>query len=103
LQLTGFGKRLSASAFKALTTSQKYVRSAPYMTSNAEPDVLHPGTAIHNTFKNKKMLQIILAILLALSNPASNNTVPANNSVQVSTADYTGGETGHIPPRPPKP
>jgi hypothetical protein len=53
--------------------------------------------------KTKKMLQIILAILLALSNPASNNTVPANNSVQVSSADYTGGETGHIPPRPPKP
>jgi hypothetical protein len=49
------------------------------------------------------MIQLILALLLALA-PAHNNTVPTHGSgTQVTTQDDTGGETEPIPPKPPQP
>jgi hypothetical protein len=48
------------------------------------------------------MLYLIISLLLAFSCPNQSNP-PANDGTQVSTMDDTGGETGHIPPRPPKP
>jgi len=48
------------------------------------------------------MIQLILALLLALA-PAHNNTVPTQgNGTQVTTQDDTGGETEPIPPKPPQ-
>jgi len=48
------------------------------------------------------MIQLMLALLLALT-PHHNNTAPATGGgTQVTTMD-TGGETEPIPPKPPKP
>jgi len=52
--------------------------------------------------KSQKMIQLTLALLLALA-PAHNNTVPTQgNGTQVTTQDDTGGETEPIPPKPPQ-
>lgn len=48
------------------------------------------------------MLQLILAIFLALA-PHHNNTAPSQSSGTQISAQDTGGETEPIPPKPPKP
>jgi hypothetical protein len=48
------------------------------------------------------MLELFLAFLLALTNPAHSGTNGShNNPNQVTVMDDTGGETGVIPPTPP--
>ena len=48
------------------------------------------------------MLQLLLAILLALTNPAHSGSNGTNiNPNQVTAQDSTGGDTGDIPPTPP--
>jgi hypothetical protein len=64
------------------TTSQK-VRSASYESRNAAPELLQPVVVILSLLKNGKMIEFLLALLLA--------------------ADSTGGDTGNIPPTPPPP
>lgn len=63
------------------------------------------GGRLFQTFKSNKMLQILLAALLALVSAGQTKSGSAShNSSQVSTMDEdTGGETGHYPPTPPPP
>jgi len=50
------------------------------------------------------MLELFLAILLAMACPSHSNTTGAHgNGNHVTTMDDTGGETGVIPPTPPPP
>jgi hypothetical protein len=48
------------------------------------------------------MLQLFLAMLLALTNPAHSGTDGSGNkSNHITAQDSTGGDTGDIPPTPP--
>lgn len=48
------------------------------------------------------MIELFIAFLLALTNPAHSGTNGSNsNPKQVTTMDDTGGDTGDIPPTPP--
>ena len=57
------------------------------------------------------MLELLIAILLGLAAPDYTATTNADNTVVTSTAngtetdplDDSGGDTGHIPPKPPTP
>jgi len=63
-----------------------------------------PEAAFIKIFNSFKMLELFLAILLALSCPNhSNSHQHGNGGTQVTTMDDTGGEAGHIPPHPPRP
>ena len=71
-------------------------------TPIAAPVAQRPAVAISKKSKIKTMLQLFLAILLALTNPAHSGTNGSNtNPNQVTAMDSTGGDTGDIPPTPP--
>jgi hypothetical protein len=53
--------------------------------------------------KSQKMIQLILALLLALAPAHHNSTSTHGSGTHVASVDDTGGETEHIPPPPPPP
>ncbi|RFM26222.1 hypothetical protein DXN05_21745 [Deminuibacter soli] len=52
-----------------------------------------------NSKKSKTMFQLFIAMVMALACPNHNHTTTVRTNSE-ATAD-TGGETGHIPPKPP--
>jgi hypothetical protein len=77
-------------------------RDRYHTTSQAVRSASYRALTILQKSKIKTMLQLFLAILLALTNPAHSGTNGSNsNPNQVITMDSTGGDTGDIPPTPP--
>lgn len=48
------------------------------------------------------MFYFLISLLLGLANPCQPVQDPTSNDSGVVTTNDTGGETGHIPPPPPK-
>jgi hypothetical protein len=46
------------------------------------------------------MIHILISLYLAFSCPNNSGNLPSDDSGIVTTQDDTGGETGHVPPRP---
>jgi hypothetical protein len=82
--------------------SGRHLSCAHPLPNNSRKRFLGLGTRIFQ-FKNlNNMFYILISLLLGLAS----STQPVNDPIQddpgVVTTSDTGGETGHIPPPPPK-